>query len=60
MMYVSTREPVDLTANEAFQYVELSRDVVNGIEQDAPAHRDTPSSDGEHLAEKPINPPIEP
>jgi Amt family ammonium transporter len=44
----------------AYDYVELSRDVVNGLEQDTPAHRDAPSSDGEPHPEKPANPPLEP
>ncbi|KIX95115.1 uncharacterized protein Z520_09031 [Fonsecaea multimorphosa CBS 102226] len=43
----------------AYDYVELSRDVVNGLEQDTPNHRDVPSSDGEHL-EKPANVPRSP
>jgi Amt family ammonium transporter len=38
----------------AYDYVELSRDVVNGLEHDtAPAHRDHPSSDGELHEDKP-------
>ncbi|EXJ71225.1 uncharacterized protein A1O5_05031 [Cladophialophora psammophila CBS 110553] len=39
----------------AYDYVELSRDVVNGLEQDTPVHREVPSSDGEH-PEKPHQP----
>jgi len=38
----------------AYDYVELSRDVVNGLEE--ASHRDTPSSDGEQ-PEKPANAP---
>ncbi|KIW67898.1 hypothetical protein PV04_07113 [Phialophora macrospora] len=45
----------------AYDYVELSRDVVNGLEQDTTAAaRDAPSSDGEPHPEKPANPPLEP
>ncbi|OAP54492.1 hypothetical protein AYL99_10940 [Fonsecaea erecta] len=43
----------------AYDYVELSRDVVNGLEQDTPAHREAPSSDGEH-PEKPASVPQSP
>ncbi|OCT52345.1 Ammonium transporter [Cladophialophora carrionii] len=44
----------------AYDYVELSRDVVNGLEQDTTAARDAPSSDGEPHPEKPANAPLEP
>ncbi|KAH0843370.1 hypothetical protein AYO21_09945 [Fonsecaea monophora] len=43
----------------AYDYVELSRDVVNGLEQDTPAQREVPSSDGEH-PEKPATVPQSP
>ncbi|EXJ59285.1 hypothetical protein A1O7_06717 [Cladophialophora yegresii CBS 114405] len=44
----------------AYDYVELSRDVVNGLEEDTTAARDSPSSDGEAHPEKPANAPLEP
>ncbi|KAJ9602124.1 ammonium transporter Amt1 [Cladophialophora chaetospira] len=44
----------------AYDYVELSRDVVNGLEQDVATPRDARSSDGEAKMEKPANTTLEP
>jgi len=41
----------------AYDYVEVSRDVVHGVEHEAvPTHRDTPSLDDDIHEEKPANP----
>lgn len=49
-------ETVAILTEMFLQYVELSRDVVNGLEE-SPVHRETPSSDGDHPEKPATNPP---